>query len=141
MIDKIINPGIGEYGYVYMHIQFDGERLSITGVEGSKRGGGCRGSCGQITDTVITSYSSEWSMELFEQFRATWKRWHLNDMRAGCEHQRAFERTTASKWRVGELCAECGYRYGHAWLFEEVPADVIAFLESLPESQLTPAWV
>lgn len=44
----------------------------------------------------------------------------------------------------GELmkpCPVCGYKYGSAWLKEAVPAEVISFLESLPETDKIPAWV
>jgi len=33
------------------------------------------------------------------------------------------------------------YRYGTAWLREEVPQDVLTFLASLPDTDRTPAWV
>lgn len=42
---------------------------------------------------------------------------------------------------IGKPCPVCGYKYGSSWLKEEVPEDVIAFLESLPESKITPAWI
>lgn len=73
-----------------------------------------------------------------------WKRWHLNGLRAGCEHQRE------EKWGLKELevngkkqlsnwvyekdhpegvlmkpCPQCGYQYGSAWLFEEIPQEII----------------
>lgn len=38
-------------------------------------------------------------------------------------------------------CSVCGYKYGSAWLREEVPVDVISFLESLPDSKITPPWI
>jgi len=44
----------------------------------------------------------------------------------------------------GELtkpCPVCGYKYGSEWKKEDVPAEVIAFLESLPKTDKTPAWV
>jgi hypothetical protein len=79
-----------------------------------------------------------------------WERWHLNDMRAGCEHQRKAKwdekllddtkpatqnnmatwtyRKDNPKGLLAEPCPECGYKYGTAWLFETIPADVIEFL-------------
>ena len=60
-------------------------------------------------------------------------RWHLNDLRAGCEHQRALGWTPAAYGTpeyvnrtdcVGKPCPTCGYRYGSAWLYEEVPSYV-----------------
>ncbi len=38
-------------------------------------------------------------------------------------------------------CPECGYRQGTAWLKRELPESVVEFLESLPETTITPAWV
>ena len=38
-------------------------------------------------------------------------------------------------------CEICGYRYGSEWLKEELPGEVIEFLESLPDTDITPAWV
>jgi hypothetical protein len=38
-------------------------------------------------------------------------------------------------------CSVCGYKYGSAWRKEDVPADVIKFIEALPDADLTPAWV
>lgn len=42
---------------------------------------------------------------------------------------------------LGKSCPVCGYKYGSSWLKEEVPEDVLAFLESLPESKIKPAWI
>lgn len=38
-------------------------------------------------------------------------------------------------------CEVCGYKYGSAWLREEVPTDVLAFLQGLPDTDVKPAWV
>jgi hypothetical protein len=38
-------------------------------------------------------------------------------------------------------CPVCGYKYGSAWLFEEVPSDVLAWLAALPDTRIIPAWV
>lgn len=42
---------------------------------------------------------------------------------------------------LGKPCPVCGYKYGHSWLTEEVPQDVIDWLFNLPESPVEPAWV
>lgn len=93
-IDKVINPGSGEYGQVYCRITYeDGSgKLSITGVEGPKRNGDCRGGCGQIYANLsasVTEFADGWDRDKLDYFVTVWKRWHLNDMKAGCEHQRA----------------------------------------------------
>lgn len=75
-------------------IDRDGE-LHITGVEGPKRNGDCWGSCGQI-DMGWRDRPQDWTTKgadftdaQLTEFMAIWDRWHLNHMRAGCEHQRA----------------------------------------------------
>ena len=68
-----------------------GACLSICGVEGPQPNGDAYGSCGQIIGLPwpLVDYAPGWDAATVERFRATWDRWNLNDMRAGCEHQRA----------------------------------------------------
>ena len=42
---------------------------------------------------------------------------------------------------LSKPCPVCGYKYGHEWKSVDVPADVIEFLKSLPDTDLTPAWI
>lgn len=42
---------------------------------------------------------------------------------------------------LAKRCPVCGYKYGTKWLREELPQDVIAFLQSLPDTDMRPAWV
>ena len=42
---------------------------------------------------------------------------------------------------LGEPCPTCGYRYGTAWLHEDVPEDILEWLKNLPETTRQPAWV
>lgn len=88
---KIVHPGRTAVGSVFCKIVFDGRKLSITGVEGPKPDGDAAGSCGQIHErlTAIVKCAEGWTTDLVRQFAETWERWHLNDMRPGCEHQRA----------------------------------------------------
>lgn len=46
------------------------------------------------------------------------ERWHLNGMRAGCQHQRT---VPAKDYADVPPCPETGYKYGHAWLVERLP--------------------
>lgn len=176
-IDKLVRPGGTVRGSVFCRIQYDGKRLSITGVEGPMRNGDCRGSAGQIADTLseITTYATGWDADKVARFADTWCRWHLNDMRPGCEHQRAegwgkrpidpskplntygrhFPGQGSDSWNMlawvrpdehpaGLLtkpCPVCGYKYGTSWLTEDVPAEVIEYLASLPDADTAPAWV
>lgn len=41
---------------------------------------------------------------------------------------------------LGVACDVCGHRYGSAWLREDVPADVIAFLRGLPDAGPVRGW-
>jgi hypothetical protein len=61
--------------------------LSITGWYGGNRNGGG----GQCVDTLrneITKYAPGWNAERANQLADVWERWHMNDTRAECEHQR-----------------------------------------------------
>ena len=53
-----------------------------------------------------------------------WDRWHLNGMRANCEH------FAAPKYEHG-VTASCGYSSGTAWLYEPIPAEVVARIRVL----------
>ena len=57
-----------------------------------------------------------------------WRRWHLNGMHAGCEHQRHLEEDTVE--HLGEICPVCGYRFGSSWIVEELPEDIIKEIKS-----------
>lgn len=74
---------------------------------------------------------------------ALWERWHLNDMKAGCEHQEARYRadptqrptwkndyTGATGDKLSGPCSECGYRYGSAWLYESLPEDILDLIDA-----------
>lgn len=150
---------LGKMGRVYCSIEIENGKLSISGVEGPLASGNALGGCGQIQDHLqpIQKFEPGWSDDLLAKFVDVWNAWHLNDMNAGCQHQRAMGWGTR-KVKDGGLagwiyekddpegvlckpCPECGYEYGTKWLKEELPADVIKFLESLPDSEYQPAWV
>lgn len=73
-----------------------GKRLALTGVV-LRNGGSLRRdndwvSSGQIGIDVLREIvrpAPGWTVEDARQLADVWDRWHLNDMRAGCEHQRA----------------------------------------------------
>ena len=206
-MDKILNPGSApEVGEIFVHVKIEekelsfrdpqnpdakyiGNVLSITGVEGPKKNGDAYGGCGQINPVCVLELSPGWNDEMLRRLNAIWDRWHLNDMRAGCEHQRRdgwrhcpghyqdpapdIKQANEDLKRDGvalvrghgkhyyctdknapdgprcegnmhplcEPCPECGYKYGSAWLYEPLSDDVIAFLESLPETDTKPAWI
>lgn len=193
---KIINPckvKIGKtFAQVFCKIEIKNGCLSISGVVGPNKWGNCRGGAGQIDMEFFHAnlehndkrYSDLYSphkhnMELTEgwtfatwfNFLAIWHDWHLNNMRSGCEHQRAMgwtyedhhgiweEREVKDKYVIdeyatgeteiectynefkGHACPTCGYNIGSSWLKEELPLHVVYFLKNLPESKIAPAWV
>jgi len=232
-MEKIIRIGKIKNSNVFCKIQIKekekGKALSISGVIGPRTNGDCSGSCGQIDDEIapenITEYAPGWDAVRLMEFIDIWKKWHLNDMRAGCEHQRSLwnvdKELTLLDFSWGDVfhnlrkkvedgqapieeyneyveiraqvyehsieinhprymlpetqslidrgylkivreqkknaqqvhykehpeglltrpCIICGYRYGTSWLHEPLPESVISFLESLPDTDVKPAWV
>lgn len=87
-----------EWVPVFVTIEYRDEKdgklvLSLTGVEGPTNDGNAYGGCGQIAmhfeaHEEVFRPAPGYSRETVETLLAYWDRWHLNDMRAGCEHQR-----------------------------------------------------
>lgn len=151
-LHKVVRPGTVPTGRrrssVFAKIDYDGERLSIVGVVGPTAKGNSHGGAGQIVDeldrlnspeSTARNYAPGWNGRKVHEFAKVWRDWHLNDMRAGCEHQRAMGWTYDE--HPSEPCPVCGYKFGTQWLKEDVPDSVIAFLKSLPETDRAPAWV
>jgi len=177
---KVVHPGLQKVGSflrpVFCKIEYSADgRLSITGVVGPTKSGNAFGGCGQINPVKIDQFEDEWTPAMLRAFNGIWKAWHLNDMKAGCEHQRAerwderpidpskpldsygthFEGQRHASWNMlawiprkdhpegllGHPCPVCGYKYGTAWMREEVPIDALAMLQNFPESSRTPALV
>lgn len=42
---------------------------------------------------------------------------------------------------LSKPCPVCGYKYGSAWIKEEVPKDIIDWLFNLPDTEVEPAWI
>lgn len=86
-------------GHVYADIIFTADgRLSISGVIGPKANGDAPGSCGQyivgfreydkrghMSLSDITP-AHGWDADIIRRFFDAWDAWHLNDMKAACEH-------------------------------------------------------
>jgi len=139
-----------DVGKVFVTIDYtpDGN-LSLSGVEGPKSDGNARGSCGQIiigfkeydargymTLDAITP-AIGWTRESIHKLFDVWSTWHLNDMQAACEHQRARGETWVT--HPSAICPDCHYVLGSAWLRAEVPADVVEWLRELPTDDTLPA--
>lgn len=90
---------------------------------------------GQSLDTVrrVATHghpSKEWPVGRILYLLAVWDHWHLNDVQAGCSHQREMGWRNYDK-HPGEPCPICGYKYGSAWLYAPLPQDVIDFVQPL----------
>lgn len=117
-----------------IHAQFNDDRLSISG-ELKERSRFVAG--GQIVDDARRFGLSE--------LADLWERWHLNDMRAGTPAQEKFlranpvraeypesyyEKASAALESVG-LNPDGAYKYGAAWLREEVPPEVVERIRTI----------
>jgi hypothetical protein len=148
-------PGIGS---LFVTIEWNGLRLSITGVAGPVANGRAarEGQCLDALDEVA-AWAKGWDAEKGARLKGLWARWHLNDMRAGSRAQedwlRAnpvtatypeshYDKAFAALDEAGLNPDAEGYRYGHAWKFEDVPAEVVEELFALPiaDRPLPGAW-
>lgn len=86
-----LDTGYKAKAIVTIKIEWDGKRLSISG-DATRRGPGDRmDQAGQMVDSVETMDDLFIPASERDELVAVWRRWHLNDMRAGCEHQRQAE--------------------------------------------------
>lgn len=93
--------------------------------------------CGQCVDTVAEQFPNDAKLQ---RMLVIWDRWHLNDMRAGTPEQMAISKDlpydkacellkAADKYVVPGPDGD-PYAYGSQWLTEQLPAEVIAEIES-----------
>jgi hypothetical protein len=153
-----LHIGRASCGEVFVTIKYALGNLSIVGVEGPMADGNARGGCGQIIDALaeITTYAEGWDAAQVAMLRAAWETYHLNDCQAGSPAQTAYLRAHPIEDRLNHYTKACEalaavglnpdpnylhngkpYSYGHAWLRIEVPASVLAMLQSLPEGTAT----
>lgn len=81
---------------IFLKAKIDDGKFSISGVIGPLSSGNARGSCGQIESSIREAldageitFAPEWNADSVRRLLAVWDSWHLNDMKAACEHQRA----------------------------------------------------
>ena len=89
---------------VFVKADIASGKLSISGVIGPLANGDAVGGCGQIdmefahrnpadndarysSPLRLVEFAAGWNEELWLEFLDVWARWHMNDARAGCEHQ------------------------------------------------------
>ena len=127
-------------------IKLENGRLSICGDLYSLKYG--PESSGQNIDSIADKFPTDATVQ---RIKAVWERWHLNDMRAGSAWQEKFLRTypvnavypESHYDKATKALTDAGlnpapdyihngkpYLYGHAWLKEELPAEIIAEVTS-----------
>lgn len=145
---------------LYIKAEYSDNRLSISGVIGPSRSGNAYGGCGQIdmefahrkaahNDSRYSqpiqpreiNFAPEWNAKKWLDLLEIWHDWHLNDLKPGCEHQRA------SGWEddgydvhPSEPCPTCGYKFGTAWHKLPIPQRVLDTLLTFPDTDREPAW-
>lgn len=114
-------------------------------------------SAGQCIDDIAEYFPKK---RIVQRIKTLWEKYHLNDMRAGCKHQRAAgwsdrrikpeelpnthanrdERGIIATWvrkdehpegLLCEPCPVCGYKYGSAWLYEPIPGQVLREIKDI----------
>ncbi len=98
----------GRRASVFVKVEYDEGKLSISGVVGPLPTGNALGGCGQISmdfahrdpkdndgrcDHPIPPdafrFAPGWTADKWLDLLDAWENWHCNDTQAGCEHQRA----------------------------------------------------
>jgi len=155
-------------GSIFCKAEIEDGKLSISGVIAPYKGGNAGGGCGQIdmefehrdpkdndkrySEPVKADdikFAQGWTKDLWFDFLDIWKKWHLNDMKAGTPKQEEAlkdcpftDYTERCGWLRGlGLYDDNGYKYGTAWLKVELPKEVIDFINALPSADREPAWV
>lgn len=147
---------------VSVNIEYVNGRLSLTGSHGRGSGGQIdmrfKHRSPADDDPRTTNpigvhefrFYPGWDANKWLDLLDVWNRWHLNDMKAGSPAQEQFLRanpvnTVAPESHYDKATQaleaaglnpdpETGYRYGSKRLREEVPGDVLEFLNKLPEA-------
>lgn len=168
---KIVRLGKTPEGWnIFCKIEYKDSALSISGVEGPMKNGNAKGSWGQIEmlyDNLAIAQitrDSGLSLCMLTQFFQYWRDYHLNNMQAGSPAQTAWLKAYEEEYEKAraisyyEWATKClhvaglnpdpnylykgePYKYGHAWLGIQVPENVLHWLKTLPDTDITPVWV
>lgn len=124
-------------GQILPTLSFFGEVRALS-FQGKENVDICGWQCSQDIFMFFSSHPQEMTKENAEllDLLKLWRRWHLNDLRAGTKVQTdalsAWEGYPEADYKAScdylesiGLLEERGYRYGHAWLFERVPNEVL----------------
>ena len=124
-------------GQILPTLSFFGEIRALS-FQGEENVDICGWQCSQDILMFFASHPQEMTKENAEllDLLKLWRRWHLNDLRAGTKVQTdalsAWEGYSEADYKAScnylesiGLLEERGYKYGHAWLFERVPNEVL----------------
>jgi hypothetical protein len=118
---------------VYIDIEYENKRFSISGyARRSVNSDIAYG--GQIQNHLTKENIKTWkiSRKILSKILAIWKIYHLNDLHAGCEHQRllGWELFKGDLFNdhIGIPCPICGYKFGSAWKRINVPQNILRYL-------------
>jgi hypothetical protein len=118
---------------VTIDVKLSDGRLSMVGYVRNVRGTAI--ALGQCHDTIASLFPGDARVARIVE---VWKRWHLNDARPGTPAQmeylrahphRSYDDAVRALDDAG-LLVDNGYRYGTAWLVEELPAEIVAEIAS-----------
>lgn len=100
---------------------------------------------GQCLDTIKECRKgNKFNYLLFDKLYKLWKAYHLNDMHAGTPAQEEYLKKTKDVHKYDyKLCCDMlrenglyndnGYEYGTAWLYRNIPNDVLEEIVTLIE--------
>lgn len=95
--------------------------------------------CGQCLDELIKFESLKLN-DLFIKLYNIWKRWQFHDLNAGLKVQADFIKDNLKEYDYTKVCRLLkdanlyeinGYKYGHGWLVDELPSEVVEFIKCL----------
>ena len=99
-MQKVILISKSEKIFVNVNYDYVTKKLSLSGVIKPKSNGDAD-CCGQIHDHLGDAFDGDLEQEEVRQLVEIWEEWHLNDLNAGCEHQRA------DKWHEKLISLDC----------------------------------
>lgn len=108
---------------------------------------------GQCIDTIYKHIPSIWGNPLYIKIMELWKKHHLNDMHAGTPEQehalkQAVQDGKLTRYGANNYDETCNYlksiglyevtlpdgkmyKYGHGWLYEEIPVEDLKEIEKI----------
>lgn len=94
---------------------------------------------GQCLDDIWSEFESQLEdPKKFYSILLLWRKFHLNDMHAECEHQERRGETWATHPSVE--CPQCKWKLGHGWSYRPIPkpylGDIITLLDVPPQERL-----